>query len=242
MAMPLHADTQEQLAHPAIYLLADHLDGVLAAGEDLLAARLDLTPHRTAGGAGPAHSAPPAFVAHLRTLERTAITHALQARQRARDVRKVDRRFGPLAGLFLAGTINLTDAAAELGDSTNCDFRMGDDSVGFFRNRGMIAADTGGLERLPSLAVTETFRIAGCVELGPLLDLVATFARVLDQHYELYTEDVETPPEAEDVPEPLRAADQPSARASLQQRLVHVGNMLAHSAGPAKEGAAPGQS
>lgn len=230
MALPVHAAGQETFAHPAIYLLADHLDGVLAAGEDLLAARCYPQPRRDGGGAGPALTALPAFVAHLRALERTTIMHGLQARQRARDVRKVDRRFGPLAALFLAGTMSLVDAASELGDATECDFRMGDDTVCFFRSRAMIAADAGSLERMPSLAVTESFRIAGCVELGPLLDLVATFAHVLDQHYELYSEDAETIPELESSLEPLHAADQPAGN-SLQQRLLKVSTALASSAG-----------
>ena len=232
MAMPLHAETQEQFAHPAVYLLADHLDGVLAAGEDLLGAHFDLERHRDAGGAGPAETSLPAYVSHLQTFERTAVMHALQARQRVREVRNLDPRFGPLAGLFLAGTTSLADASAELGDTTDCDFRTGNDVVSFLRSRAIIASDVGSLDALPALAVTEGFRIAGCIELGPLLDLVSTFASVLDQHYELYSEDLDTPLEAESLPDPVCAVDQPTTPDSLQERLLHISNMLAYSTGP----------
>ena len=88
----------------SIYAVADHLDTVLAAAEDI--GKL---------GRGINES-------ELIRLELVAITHALQARARLREWHATDRRLGDKAALFLAGTAALeakrSGAASRLDDPT----------------------------------------------------------------------------------------------------------------------------
>ena len=74
----------------SVYVLADQLDAVLAATEDLLKLHTE--------GADPSE---------LLRLELQAITHALHARQCLRESRFVDARLADQAILFLAGTAAL---------------------------------------------------------------------------------------------------------------------------------------
>jgi len=93
---------REPLAPHCIYAVADHLDTVLAAVEDILKL-----------GRGINES-------ELIRLELVAIAHALQARARLREWHITDRRLGDEAALFLAGTAALEDkrddAASRLDD------------------------------------------------------------------------------------------------------------------------------
>ena len=91
-------------APTSIYAVADHLDTVLAAAEDI--GKL---------GRGINES-------ELIRLELVAITHALQARARLREWHATDRRLRDEAALFLAGTAALeakrTNPASRLDDPT----------------------------------------------------------------------------------------------------------------------------
>jgi hypothetical protein len=175
----------------SVYCLADHLDAVLAAGEDLLRAHLTIS---TEAG-GPARldelsrlALQRRFVETVRTLELALAMRVLQARQRAEELRRADPRVAPVAGLFIGGTAALADAAAELGDWTGFDFQTGNEMVSYLRSRGVIARDSAGLIALSDLTVTARFRIGRRIELGPLLDLAATFLDALELFYELYDE------------------------------------------------------
>ena len=77
----------QQRATPVIYALADHLDAVLAAAEDLL--KLD-----------PVKPEP----SNLLRLELVAITHVFQARQRLRDFHFLDQFLADQSKLFVAST------------------------------------------------------------------------------------------------------------------------------------------
>jgi hypothetical protein len=177
--------------HPSIYLLGDHLDASLAMGEDLLTERIALAgaaemlvlPHllrqnREIG----------AFLTSVRALELALTSRLLQARRRAEELKRRETRLRPLIALFVAGTAPLTDAAAELGDTTARDFDTGDTAFAFLRSRGLIARDAAGLEQQPQLAVTEEYLVAGRIRLGTLLDLIATFLDTLDTLFDLYEE------------------------------------------------------
>jgi hypothetical protein len=177
--------------HPSIYLLGDHLDASLAMGEDLLTERIALAgaaemlvlPHllrqnREIG----------AFLTSVRALELALTSRLLQARRRAEELKRRETRLRPLISLFVAGTAPLTDAAAELGDTTARDFDTGDTAFAFLRSRGLIARDAAGLEQQPQLAVTEEYLVAGRIRLGTLLDLIATFLDTLDTLFDLYEE------------------------------------------------------
>ncbi|MEQ1615557.1 MAG: hypothetical protein ABL904_22615 [Hyphomicrobiaceae bacterium] len=180
------SQSNKQTVPAAVYLVADNLDAVLAAGEDLLA----LT-HEVVADGDPqrAAAADRAFADQIRTLEMAIAARALQARARAADVRAADSRYKSLIDLFIGGTAALQDAVDDLGDSTAADFHAGNDVVTYLRARNVIAGDAPGLRQFGGLAVVETFRVAERIELGLLMDLCATFLDRLEDHYELYSED-----------------------------------------------------
>jgi hypothetical protein len=174
------------------YLVADHLDAALAAGEDLL----EVTSALAAPFASQATTAVEMqlsvqrrFVERVRTLELVMVLRVLQARRRAEDLRRADARVAPMAGLFIGGTAALADAAAELGDATYVNFQTGDDAIAYLRSRGVIGVDAPGLMSLDQLAVGPEFLVAGRISLGPLVDLAATFLDTLEMFYELYAEE-----------------------------------------------------
>lgn len=177
-AMPSETMTKTPVP-AAVYLVADNLDAVLAAGEDLLALRHDPV-------VDSARAADRLFADKVRTLEMAVAARALQARARAAEVRAADQRYKPLIDLFIAGTAPLADAVAELGDSTAGDFHAGSDIVSYLRTRGVIAADAPGLHRYGVVAIGEDFLVAERIELGLLMNLCATFLDRLEDHYELY--------------------------------------------------------
>jgi len=171
--------------NPSLYLLRDNLEATLALGEDLLSAELTL----------PAQDRPglrdwirqtrdlDGFLGSLRTLEYAMTARLLQARKWAEDLRRSDARLKPLIALFVAGTVPLVDAAAELGDTDARDFDCDDAALTFLRRRGMLAPDAAGLELVSRFAVGDDYQVAGRIGLGPLLDLVASFLDTLDTLY-----------------------------------------------------------
>jgi hypothetical protein len=180
--------------HPSVFLLSDHLDAVLAMGEDLLTEKVTLAQ------AGEPLTTPrllrqnselSEFLRTVRTLELSMTARLLQARTRAEELKRGESRLRPLIALFVAGTAPLVDAAAELGDSTGRDFETGDSALAFLRSRALLAPDAAGLDRLAHLAVSEDYLVAERIRLGTLLDLVATFLDTLDLLYDLYREPVE---------------------------------------------------
>ncbi len=181
-------------AHPSIYLLNDHLDAALAMGEDLLTEKTALDK--------PAGPSPlrdwmrqnrdlSHFLTTVRTLEYAMTARLLQARKRAEELKRRETRLKPVISLFLAGTVPLVDAAAELGDTEARDFEAADSAMTFLRLRGLIAPDAAGLEGLSRLAVTDDYLVAGRIRLGTLLDLVATFLDTLDLLFDLYADGTE---------------------------------------------------
>jgi hypothetical protein len=177
---------------PSVYLVADHLDAALAAGEDLLkvndafaAPFAALSAHEVERRCVLLRR----FVERVRTMELAIAMRALQARRRAAELRRADARVAPVAGLYIGGTAALADAAAELGDCTIVDFQTGDDAIAYLRSRGVIAVDAAGLMSLDQLAVGPEFLIAGRIALGALVDLAAGFLDTLELFYELYAEE-----------------------------------------------------
>jgi hypothetical protein len=174
-----------------ICLLGDHLDAVLAMGEDLLtekAALAEPTQHLTITRLARQNRDIAEFLKNVRTLELAMTARLLQARKRAQELKRSESRLRPLIALFVAGTAALNDAAAELGDTTGQDFETGDVASAFLRSRGLIASDAAGLQGLSELKVSEDYLVAGRVRLGTLLDLVATFLDTLDLMFDLYSE------------------------------------------------------
>jgi hypothetical protein len=172
-----------------VCLIADHLDAVLAAGEDLLKQKLDL-----AECSGPQQFRTPGeplrqFVETVRTLEMILVAHALQARSRARELAAADAPLKRLLALFASGTAALQDAVEELGDATLSDFDTADDPLAYLRSRGLLAADAGSLLCLEEIAAGEHFLIARRIALGALMDLTAAFLDALEDCYDLAGDD-----------------------------------------------------
>lgn len=173
--------------NPSLHLLRDHLDAVLSLGADLLSEelRLDAPDRPDLRGWIRQTRELDGFVNSIRTLEYAITARILQARKRADEVKRGDASLKPLIALFGAGTVPLADAAAELGDTDARDFDGADATLAFLRSRGLVAADSAGLELMSCLRVGEDYLVAGRIALGQLLDLVATFLDTLDRMYDL---------------------------------------------------------
>jgi hypothetical protein len=175
-------------AAPAVvYLLADHLDSALAAGEDLLKSPLPWNTGDARADALPEmRREEREAIDAARTLEMVLLARVLKSREGALDLAKVEVLFKPLARLYVGATEIVAEAAAELSDETAYAFDAGDGVTGYLRARGLIAEDAPAPLEAATLTVTEEFRVAGRMPLGSLLDLVATFLDSLETHYDLY--------------------------------------------------------
>jgi hypothetical protein len=172
-----------------IYVVADHLDAVLAVGEDMLKQRLDVVAwanREPSGSAGPDLRT---FVETVRTLEMILVAHALQARTRARELAGADASLKRLLALFAGGTAALEDAVEELGDATVSDFDTGDDPLAYLRSRGLLAGDAGSLLGIETMRVGEHFLIVRRIGLGVLMDLAAACLDALEDCYDLAGDD-----------------------------------------------------
>ena len=184
--------THDGSQQATVYLLADHLDAALAAGEDLLRQRLDVR------HPGPAteqaevlawHADLRRFLEGVRTYELMLLTRVMRARQRAEEARRSDTRLAAFASLFHTGTNALADAIADTIDPRRIDFDQGAEAITFLKTRAVLARECDGLDTYSSLEITERTLVAGAIELGVLLDHVATFLDVLEAHYNLFADD-----------------------------------------------------
>lgn len=173
---------------PAAYLLADHLDAALAAGEDLLGAAFACCAPPTAAAADLAQirAAQRRAVERIRALELVLLARILKGRERACELARADARVASVARLFVAGTAVLLDAVAECGDSTDLDFESADTLSAYLRGRGLLAADAAAPAAYTGITLDERFLVARRLQLGAVLDLAATFLDTLELHYELY--------------------------------------------------------
>ena len=166
--------------------LADHLDAVLAAGEDLIGTTL-------APATGPAEEGETrplgAFVASLRHREAGLLLRLLQARRRAVEMRRPDPLLKPALALFAANTAGLVDLVTAFGEQGEATFEAGIDPQLFLRQRGLLAEDSAGLSAFATVRVEESYRVGAVIELGLLLDFVASALDVLDSRYDVYGEE-----------------------------------------------------
>jgi hypothetical protein len=176
---------------PTVYLLADHLDAVLAAGEDLLKLSVTVEDPGKADGATPVWTELRDLVTQASELEGGLVARILQARSRARDIGDFDDEMKPVLTLFNAGTALLVDAAADLTDTDQSDFDSGTDPLVYLRSRGVIPADAGSLHAAGPVRITEDFLAARAMPLGGLLDLAAQLLDVLDANYGLFEDEAE---------------------------------------------------
>ncbi len=180
---------------PLVLLLADHLDAVLAAGEDILKLEVDIEAARKADGVTGPWERFGDVVSRAKACELTIVSRVLQARNRcadlARETGKNGEAFGALLGLFASGTAVLEDAVAELANRAAADFDSGLDPLAYLRTRGVMPADAGALAGIAKLVVDERFLVARRIELGPLLDMSAALLDALDVAYSLFEDAAE---------------------------------------------------
>ncbi len=179
----------------AVYMLADHLDAALAAGEDLVARGSDWRSLAEKPG-DPAAFAnrQRGIVEEIRGLELMLIARILKARTHAGALAEYDDRFRAIAKLFVSGTAILLDAVKESGDARVTDFDTADGVVAYVRSRGLIAPDAPAVRAASDLTIDDNFLVAKRIALGPLLNMAAAFLDALDIEYELFVEEV--PPAA----------------------------------------------
>jgi len=175
-------------APPLVYLLADHLDSALAAGEDLLKCTLawNAGDARATNGLSEQRRDEREAIDGARTLEMVLLARVLKSRQIALDLAKTEGEFKLITRLYTGGTEPVADAAIDLSDETSVSFDTGDGITAYLRGRGLIAEDAAAPLEAANLQVTEDFRVAGLMNLGALLDLIAMFLDTLETHYELY--------------------------------------------------------
>lgn len=174
-------------------LLADHLDAVLAVGEDVLKVRGKIPPpvEDPVEQILAARAAQRRAVERIRVLEVALLARVMTARERAAELARTDSRFRVMARLFASGTAVLADAAAECADSTDVDFDCGDGLAAYVRRRGLLPEGSVILAETAEILVEESFLLGKRVPLGALMDLAARFLDALEQHFDLYGVDTD---------------------------------------------------
>ncbi len=176
---------------PCIYLLVEHLDAALGAGEHLTSLSMAVTEpssHVGPRGLRQREARFVAFVNQVRALEASVVAHILQARRRASELPRIRGPLRLLLDPFTSGTTVLLDAVADYGDPAAIAFHTGADRLAYLRARGLVPGDIGALMPSSRVEITESFLVAGRIELGPLLDLIEAFLRALNTEYELWIE------------------------------------------------------
>jgi hypothetical protein len=174
----------------AAYMLADHLDAALAAGEDLMTCGAQWCELAESAGEPSLFAIRQRALAEdIRSLELILVARILQARGHALSVADHDDRFTMVAKLFASGTAILLDAVEESGDARSADFDSGDGLIAYVRSRGLIAPDAADIRLPADLAIDDNFLVAKRMALGPLLDMAAAFLDALDVQYDLFVED-----------------------------------------------------
>ncbi len=183
-----------------VYLLADHLDMLLAAGEDLQKLEFRNLTHDS--HAEENSCSLQQFVRRTRELESAAIGRLMCARSQASQLEDEDDRFALLARLFQSGTAHVSDVLEKFRNPETTAFDFGDDPIGYLKSRGLLDEDAGCLSIVEQLSIGEDFLVGGHIELGALLDLSAQFLDSLDSQFELFPE---VPPAPEIEPDAASA-------------------------------------
>lgn len=184
--------TQDMVA-----ILVDHLDRALNAGERLGETTFlprPITADMAADQILAEHSRLREYLDGLRALEVTLAARIDKARTWAKEMRARDGNLKLMASLFLTGTQAMADAMEELANPHLQDFNGGDQALYFLKTRGLVAEHIEVLDHVTRLDAGESYRVAGRIQLGALLDLCATFIDTLDLHYKLFER-----PDANDV-------------------------------------------
>lgn len=227
-----------EIAPPAgIYALADHLDGALAAGEDLLGVRLqpvaDLAPEVAP------ETALADAIQQLRRLEAALLLHLLQARRRAAEIVNADGEMKAVLRLVGVTTESLLGLVETFAPEKMSGLSPLGDVQDFLRQRGIIAPDAAGLGAFKGIEIDDRYRVGGMIELGPLLDMAASALDLLETRYDLYGG--ETPAMSAAVAVPPIPVD-PSTWDEADVEAVQVDDADAVSATPSDEAVAAASS
>lgn len=171
--------------HP-VFLLAEHLDMILAAIEDLQAADPPILPAKPQCVGDAPRVSLRGLVDTLRQYEMVAVMRVGQARGLTRELVRRDKRFAMLGGLFVGGTAALDEAVQRMVDTTGAAFAAGGDPVSYLRSRGVIGAEASGLEPGAVVEIDNAFLLAGEIEVGPLAELIETFLNTIELHFDLF--------------------------------------------------------
>lgn len=193
-----------RLAPASVYLLAEHLDAALAAGEDLTSVLYIWPgePPREAPGIKALRSGRREAIERIRALELGLVARVLMARELSAGIALEHEQLMPIGRLFVSGTAVLVDAVAECADFTEADFDTGDDLTAYVRARGLIAEDAPALSDTSPIAANENFLVARRIPLGVLLDLVAAFLDSLESVFDLFSQDEQGGEPALSLPAP----------------------------------------
>lgn len=180
-----------RLAPACVYLLAEHLDAALAAGEDLMGVRFVWAgpQPRVREEIEAIRTGQRSSVERIRTFELALLSRILAGREWAAAVAAEEEKFSALTRLFLSGTAILVDAVDECGDTSTIDFDTGDNLTAYVRSRGLIPPDAPAMSDLTPIAPDESFLVARRVPLGTLLDLVAAYLDALEAEFDLFQDD-----------------------------------------------------
>ncbi|MFA5956064.1 hypothetical protein [Hyphomicrobium sp.] len=182
---------KQQATHAplSVYMLADHLDAALAAGEDIVARGIYWRELADKADDPAEFATRQRKVAdEIRGLELMLVARILKARNHALALAEYDDRFRVVGKLFASGTAILLDAVEESGDARSTDFDTGDEIIAYVRGRGLIAPDAAAIRMASDLTIDDSFMVAKRMALGPLLDMAAAFLDALDVQYDLFVE------------------------------------------------------
>ncbi|MEO0792839.1 MAG: hypothetical protein AAFY27_09880 [Pseudomonadota bacterium] len=207
---------------PTIRLLTEHLDMLLAAGEDLNALSCDIAGVTATGvpaSAVPASVVPASFVkrpedettrdlhsfvTQAAILERACANRAMSARVRTHELVDEDERFRTIGRLFLGGTAQLADLVEQMSAADAQHLADTSCPMTYLRSRSVIANDAVGPDPYETLRIDETFLISKVVPLGGLMDMTAGFLDGLERHYEIFPTIVDYATQGERLPTPDR--------------------------------------
>ena len=97
----------------------------------------------------------------------------------------------PVIQLIVAQSSGLLALIEQFGDDRESRFATGGDPLAFLRSRGLVGAEVATIPRFDALQVTDTYKLAGTIELGPLLNMVSGALEALDIAYDLFRDEDE---------------------------------------------------
>lgn len=171
---------------PAAYFIADHLDAVLAASEDLRKLKVEIPPARTGLSAEMANKLR-AFVEQIQRHELTIVMRTLEARKRIAELQNPGKMLRLILGLFTGGTAALADAAEDYCDTATVEFATAGDTLDFLRARNLLPEASGSLIGCLNIEATEEMLIAERVPLGDIMDHAAAVMDALELYFDLYS-------------------------------------------------------